>query len=207
VSSLSQLAPSFGRTCRALLTSADVPGSDKILGFISALPNEGVSTVSVGIAEVLAMGNKVLLVDAGTGRETISSLLNLEPRPVLPSNLTSSPRTWIVQSKNTRIDLLTLEPTYDSAALCERALSELQSSAATRYRFVLVDLGSLQTLLCPAWVDIVHRVYIVVDSGRASSESLEHARKELDLLRLPVAGAIMNRRPPSARSYFLEGSV
>ncbi len=195
------IPPSFSRTCRVLLGGLRAANSISVLGFVSALPKEGVSTICVGIARGLAPHGRVLLVDASLDGRAVSAWLDVERRPLGESEPPSPARDWIMRSQ-AGIDVLIVEPAVNSAAIFERVLAELQSKGAKRYRFVIVDLGSLQTLHSLGWATNLHRVYVVVDSSKTSAEMLGQARKELDFLKFPIAGAIMNRRVPSMSSFF-----
>lgn len=196
-----QRSPSFSRTCNALLAGLNARSTINVLGFVSVYPKDGVSTICVGIARELASHGRVLLVDASLDRHAIRTLLNVVPRPFGTSDMPSPASDWIVPSR-AGIDVLLVEPVEECAAIFEKALAELRSKTATRYRFVVVDLGSLQTLRTPGWAAHLHRVYVVVDASRTSGEALGRTRRELELLKFPVVGAIMNRRAPSLGSYF-----
>jgi Mrp family chromosome partitioning ATPase len=159
-----------------------------------------VSTICVGVARALASHGRVLLVDASAEGLAISAWLNVERRPLGANEMAPVASEWIARSQ-AGIDVLNLDLTEEAASICESALADAQSKGTTRYRFVVVDLGSLQTLRAPGWAACLHRVYLVVDGSRASAEILGRARKELDLLKFPIAGAIMNRRVPSMGSF------
>jgi Mrp family chromosome partitioning ATPase len=191
----------FSRIGNALLAGLNSRSATNVLGFVSVLPKDGVSTICVGIARELTSHGRVLLVDASRDRSAISAWLNVEQKPPGAHDIPLSLSDWIAHSE-TGIDVALVDPVGDSAAVLETALAEKRSKVATRYRFVVVDLGSLQTLRTVGWATHLHRVYVVVDGSRTSSETLGRARKELDLLKFPVAGAIMNRRAPSMGSYF-----
>jgi Mrp family chromosome partitioning ATPase len=198
----SQMPLSFRRTCRDLLASLGTSGPTTVIGFISAVRKEGVSTVCVCMAQILAATDRVLLVDAGLGGRPATALLNIET----PSSTKNGPPLGqddiiIVQSTKSGIDVLTLDPS-EMGTHFAKILAEVQSQATPRYRFVIVDLGSLQSLISPAWAEILHRTYVVVDTSRTSGELLANARRELDTLKFPVAGAVMNREQPSVASYF-----
>jgi Mrp family chromosome partitioning ATPase len=74
-----------------LLASLGSSSAVNVLGFVSALPNEGVSTICVGVARVLAATEKVLLIDASPGGQAVSAWLSVERRPLakgaLPARL------------------------------------------------------------------------------------------------------------------------
>lgn len=189
---------SLRRTCRDVLATAAASKPGEVMGLISTAPKEGVSTIAVGLARILSETSRVLLVDASAGRP-ISRLINAESRPLGAGELSHlhliDLDNWIVSSPGSNLDLLTLEPSQFLSPTWDRRWTALKLLLVQRYQLFIIDLGSLKTQLSPYWSSCLDHVYVVVDMSQTTVDALQDARRELDLLRLPLAGAVLNKRP------------
>lgn len=189
---------SLRRTCRDVLATAAASKPGEVMGLISTAPGEGVSTISIGLARILSETSRVLLVDASAGRP-VSRLINAENRPLGADELAHlhliDLDNWIVSSPGSNLDLLTLEPSQFLAPTWDRRWTALKLLLVQRYQLFIIDLGSLKTQLSPYWSACLDHVYVVVDMSQTTVDALQDARRELDLLRLPLAGAVLNKRP------------
>lgn len=189
---------SLRRTCRDVLATAAAGKPGEVMGLISTAPKEGVSTIAVGLTRILSESSRVLLIDASAGRP-LSQLVNAENRPLGANELAHlhliDLDNWIVSCPGLNLDLLTLESEQFLAPSWDRRWTALKLLLAQRYQLFVIDLGSLKTQLSPFWSACLDHVYIVVDMSQTTLDALQDARKELDLLRLPLAGAILNKRP------------
>ncbi|MBB3021693.1 Mrp family chromosome partitioning ATPase [Microvirga lupini] len=199
---------SLRRICRDIL-AANVSGkSGVVVGLISTLPHEGVSTISIGLARILAESSRVLLIDASAGRP-ISDLLGVESHILKAEDLAqlqlANLRDWLVPCPEPNLDLLSIDADQAAATIWDKRWSELKLTMLQHYQVIIVDLGSLQTQLSPFWSACIDQTYVVVDMSSTRVETLQEARKELDILQMPVAGAILNRRPYAVPAFLSNG--
>lgn len=188
---------SLRRICRDILAANGNGKTGEVVGLISTQPHEGVSTIAVGLARILAESSRVLVIDASAGRP-VSELLGIEGRVLRADDLAqlqlTSLRDWIVPCPGLNIDLISIDADQIASSLWDRRWPELKLMIMQKYQVVLVDLGSLQTQLSPFWSACLDQTYVVVDMSSTGVEMLQDARRELDFLQLPVAGAILNKR-------------
>ncbi|MBF9197541.1 tyrosine-protein kinase family protein [Microvirga terrestris] len=199
---------SLRRICRDI-QAANINGkSGVVVGLISTLPHEGVSTIAIGLARILAEASRVLLIDASAGRP-ISDLIGVERHILSADDLAqlqlASFREWLVPCSSPNLDLLSIDADQIAASIWDKRWSELKLAIMQRYQVVLIDLGSLQTQLSPFWSTCLDQTYVVVDMSSTPAETLQGARKELDILQMPVAGAILNRRSFAVPAFLSKG--
>jgi Mrp family chromosome partitioning ATPase len=196
---------SLRRACRDILATVQ-PGPDcVILGLMSSVPREGVSTISLGLARILGEKLRVLLIDASAGLP-IAELMDIEARPLKISELRQpyyvNVRDWIASDPESNFDLLMLHPDQLSAPSWEKHWAVLKDLLEQSYDLILIDLGSLQKQMSPSWSGGIDHMYMVVDMSLTTVDALVRSRKELDVLRLPVSGVILNRRTFSTPAFF-----
>ncbi|WP_166802304.1 CpsD/CapB family tyrosine-protein kinase [Microvirga pakistanensis] len=202
--SRSTIPLSLRRACRDILATVQ-PGPDGVvLGLMSTLPHEGVSTISIGLARILGEALRVLLIDASAGLP-VAELIKVEPRPLKVAELLHphyvNVRDWITSAPERNFDLLMLHPDQLSAPSWENHWAALKDLLVQRYDLILIDLGSLQKQLSPSWSGGIDHMYVVVDMSLTTVDALVRSRKELDVLRLPVSGVILNRRTFSTPAF------
>lgn len=203
----SQAVPlSLRRTCRDVLALSGWESEGLVIGLTSSLPREGVTTVTLCMAAVFAETNRVLVIDASFSRRSAARTARLERKVVTAADLgdidSDSLNGWVTHCEAAGFDLLSLEPSPHIAAALGFAWPRLRGTLLQRYRIVLIDLGSLRTQLSPAWATLINRNFVVVDAVRTTTEDLCEARQSLEILKLPVTGAILNRRAAERRSWF-----
>jgi Mrp family chromosome partitioning ATPase len=195
---------SLRRACRDVLSTASHANGSGVIGLISSSPAEGVSTIAVGLARILAETSNVLLVDA-SGGHPVSQLMEIDDMPLGAEELAHphllNLNDWIIPCAGLHFDLLTLEVGQLSAVTWERRWAALKPMLMKRYQIVVIDLGSLQTQFSPFWSACLDHTYLVVDMSRTNVDALYRARRELDFLRMPVTGAILNRRTFSVPAF------
>ena len=200
---------SLRRTCRDVLALSGWERERLVIGLLSSLPGEGVTTVALGMATVLAETHDVLLVDASYSRRSAARAARLRSPVLTADELEAIDAETGAAILDERIaaspaggfHVLSLEPSQHMATALGRAWPRLLDALGTRYGIVLVDLGSLRTQLSPAWSSLLDRTFVVVDSVRTTTEDLTEAKQTLSILRYPLSGAIMNRSAAERRGW------
>jgi capsular exopolysaccharide synthesis family protein len=197
---------------RANLRFIDADGSISPLLVVSALPEEGKSTIAMRLAETMAtMGDRVILVEADLRKP--SQLRNLESgghglsavlsEGRLDSEIAHVP--VLTSGGETRtLDVLPSGPTPPNPTelLESRRMRTILDDLAGRYDLVIVDTPAL-TVVSDALSLVAEDSSIVVVAaiGQSSRSSMEQLARQIDLLRGRKIGIIANMATSGSRSY------
>lgn len=179
----------------------------KSLTITSALPSEGKSILSLGLALSAArLHQKVLLIDADLRRPSLHRMLNL-PNDLGLSTLLSGeaeiPAASSVESSGSVIDVLTAGPTpHDPANLLSSPrMRELMESFAARYDLILLDtppvLGIVDSVLAAS---LCSGVLLVSRVGQVTKSELAQATNTLSKLNL--IGMVANGDSQASHSRY-----
>src|ERR1700683_3727911 len=176
----------FTESIRAIKIAVDLGSTDnanKIIGIASSLPNEGKSTISLSLAQLIAhSGGRAILVDCDLRKPALSRMLTPNAKAGLLE---------IVSDKATFEDVLWTEPTTNltflPTVLPSRFVhtSEVLASDATRkmfdrlreaYDYLIVDLSPLAPVVdVRVMTPLMDSFIFVVDWGRTKIDVVEHA--------------------------------
>ncbi len=198
---------------RAYLRILDSERSISPLLVVSALPQEGKSTITMRLAEVMAsMGDRVILVEADLRKPTqlkdiaekaghgLSAVLaegrlDSEIAHVAVTGQGGEPRT---------LDVLPAGPTPPNPTelLESRRMRQVLDDLAERYDIVLVDTPAL-TVVSDALALVAEDSAIVVVAaiGQSSRASVDQLARQIDLLRGHKIGIIANMATSGSRTY------
>lgn len=201
-----QLPLAFGRI-HANLRFASVDAPVRSLLVTSAVPGEGKSTVSVGLALALAeSGARTLLIDADLRRPKIGQYLDLESSVGLADVLIGSvPFADIVQEWGTR-GLRVLPagttPPNPKLLLDSHAMSSFLDEVTDAFDVVVIDSPPLLAVVDPLTLtDKADAVLLVAGRGRLRKRQLRDAVASLSAAKANLIGVVMNRMPlPRDRS-------
>ncbi len=195
-----QLPLAFGRV-HANLRFASVDAPIRSLLVTSAVPGEGKSTVSVGLALALAeTGARTLLIDADLRRPKIGQYLDLEASVGLADVLVGTvPFADIVQEWGTRgLHVLPAgtTPPNPKLLLDSHAMSTFLDEVKSAYDVVVVDSPPLLAVVDPLTLtDKVDGVLLVAGRGRVRKRQLGEAVGSLTAAKANLIGVVMNRMP------------
>ena len=194
----------FTEAIRAIKIAVDLGSTDnanKIIGIASSLPNEGKSTISLSLAQLIAhSGGRAILVDCDLRKPALSRALAPDAKAGLLE---------IVAGKATFEDVLWVEPTTNLAflptILPSRFVhtSEILASDATRkmfdrlreaYDYVIVDLSPLAPVVDVRVVTpLMDSFVFVVDWGRTKIDVVEHALSTTRGVYDNLLGVVLNK--------------
>jgi polysaccharide biosynthesis transport protein len=194
----------FTEAIRAIKIAVDLGSTDnanKIIGIASSLPNEGKSTISLSLAQLIAhSGSRAILVDCDLRKPALSRTLAPDAKAGLLE---------IVSGKAMFEDVLWVEPTTNLAflptVLPSRLVhtSEILASDATRkmfdrlreaYDYVVVDLSPLAPVVdVRVMTPLMDAFVFVVDWGRTKIDVVEHALSTTRGVYDNLLGVVLNK--------------
>ena len=177
----------------------------RVLVVTSALSQDGKTTSATNLAMVLAKaGRRVVLVDADLRRGTVGVLLGGANDPGLSDVLANGlPLASAIRSHHnddsTCLDYLTAgtvraEP---SRMLASNALRDLLRELRETYDLVIVDSPPLNVVPDAAVLgDLADGVLLVARAGATPPEALAYAVEQLQQVRAPLIGTVLNDVDP-----------
>jgi succinoglycan biosynthesis transport protein ExoP len=194
----------FTEAVRSIKVAADVVFMDhtsKVLGFTSALPNEGKTTISASFAQILALGgNKVILVDADIRNPSLTqSLAPSATQGLLEVVLGKVDlESAILRDPSTQLAFL---PTVVSSRVAQSA--EFLSSAAMaktiealreKFDWIIVDLSPLVPVIdVRSTSRLVDAYVLVIEWGRTQSGAITQALRDAPMLHDQIIGTVLNK--------------
>jgi polysaccharide biosynthesis transport protein len=194
----------FAEAIRSVKLAADLNGTNKghkVIGFTSALPNEGKSTVAAALAQLVAqVGGKVIIVDCDLRNPTLSRTLAPKAKlgivDVLAGEQSLDDTIWrdgpggmafLPAVSRSRVfhtsEVLASEPT-------KRLFDDLRET----YDYVVVDLPPLAPLIdVRATPHLVDGYFLVIEWGRTKIDVVQHALNTAPLVYEGLLGAILNK--------------
>ena len=132
------------RTLAASILQAAGSGHVRTIALTSALPNEGKTTASIGLARIVALnGSKVVLVDADMRRPSIANALGLRPlvglQQVLDGEATLDEALVIDKDSSLSILPMLRSGAVNSSALGDGTFDRLIDELKARFDIVIFD--------------------------------------------------------------------
>ena len=175
--------------------------SNKVLGFTSALPGEGKSTVAGSLALLAAKtGARVILVDCDLRNASLSSLLAASTAAgiadVIDGNASLNNTIWTEPSTN-----LTFLPAgvasqlaHSNEVLASEAIKGLFDQLRRHYDYIIVDLPPLAPIVdVRAAAEFVDLYTLIIEWGRTRIDLVEHALAEARVVHENLHGVVLNK--------------
>lgn len=193
----------FAETLRAAKVAADSyigRKKPKVIGFVSSLPNEGKSTISINFAELLAsQGLRVLLVDADLrnpgatrqlGRHAERGVLEVLRDDVPLMDLTLKSPTGLVFLPA----ILKHRVPNSSDLLASDAMDRLLAQASAHFDYVVLDLPPLAPVIdARAISDKLDAYLFVIEWGRTARRMVRKILAANPAVNAKCCGAILNK--------------
>ena len=201
---ISEAAP-FSATAEALRyikVAIDLhPAGGKIIGFVSALPGEGKTTVAAAFGAFVARnGGRTLLVDADLRNPSLTRTLGYNDALGvldLVADKSSFDELIITDSKH-KFDFLPastrLKPSNSSDILNSPAMKQMFKAAKNDYDYVLVDLPPILPVVDVKAVSHLFDAFVlVVEWGSTSTDEILKAVAASPALSERLLGAVLNK--------------
>lgn len=194
----------FAEAFRSIKIAADINGSrkiNKVIGITSTLPNEGKSTVSSNLAELIAhSGKRVILVDGDLRNPSLTRCLasdaNAGLLEVLNNTLTLNDAIYFDERTG-----LSFIPTVSSSRLVHT--NEVLSSDSFKclidnlrklYDYVIVDLSPIAPVVdVRATTGIIDSYIYVIEWGRTMVNLVQHQLESAAEVRERLLGVVLNK--------------
>jgi succinoglycan biosynthesis transport protein ExoP len=202
----------FAESMRAIKVAIDFfPAARKpqVVGFISALPGEGKSTISANFAALVACsGASAILVDGDLRSSMLSGRLTPGARKGLIDLLSGRQADGsLVRLDHLRCDFI---PSVQGSAtahsnqlISSGAMHALLEKLKTRYDYVIVDLPPLVPVTdAHAAADLFDCFVMVVEWGTTSAEIVQNGFHASPRISSKTVGAVLNKVHPTAGAYY-----
>lgn len=195
---------SFAETLRNTRLAADVvlqARQSKVIGFVSALPHEGKTTVAANFAGLLAAsGARTLLIDGDMRNPGLSKGLSLTPEAGLVEALVGS-RRWqsvVMTDRRTKLAIIPAvvrgRLSHTSELLSGQGMRELLDEAKTSYNYVVVDLPPLGPVVdAKAFAPLADAFVMVAEWGATPRALVRAALQAEPAVAAKLLGLILNK--------------
>ena len=175
-------------------------GPNKVIGFTSALPNEGKSTIAAAFAQLTAKaGGRVIIVDCDLRLPSLSRKFapnaTVGIADVISGVRSLEETVW----KDTATDLFFLPatkttPQFSSEVLGSEPTKRLIDRLRESFDFVIVDLPPLVPIVdARAAAHLVDCMVLVIEWGRTKIDIVRHALDTAPNLQQAIIGAVLNK--------------
>jgi succinoglycan biosynthesis transport protein ExoP len=213
---ISAYAEAF-RTLRSsiMLSGSSVP---KVIAIMSALPEDGKSTVSTSLAQIMATNNdRVLLIDCDLRRGQIAKLTKVTPKTGLVEVLTGQDhwRDAIVRHEESPLDVLPVSyKNFTTADLFgSSAMQDLMRELRNHYDFIILDTPPLLAVADARMIASLSSdtTIFVGASNKTPRRAVQSAIEMLHVDHSPLLGTVLTMVDRSTRkasrkdpSYYYE---
>lgn len=198
------------RSIKVTIDLAGLTRNTKVIGLTSSLPNEGKSTVSTNLAQLIAhSGKRAILVDCDLRNPSLT-------RSLTPS--ASSGLIEVISGKMQIFETLWTDPTTmldfapmvmksrlpnTSDIMASNAMKDIFAKLREMYDFVIVDLPPLAPVVdVRSSAHLIDSFLFVVEWGATKVDVISHALRKTEVIQEHLLGAVLNKVDMSAIGRF-----
>lgn len=194
----------FAESIRSIKLAVDLNvtnSSNKVVGITSSLPNEGKSTITAALAQLMAhAGARVIVVDCDLRNPSLSR--NLAPHASIGLIEVISGRCPLDQAicKDPKTNLAFLptvkkQPLFHTSEMLSAATTkQLFDHLRTTYDYVVVDLPPLAPIIdVRATAPLIDCLVLAIEWGRTKTDVVQHALHTAPSLHTALVGAVLNK--------------
>lgn len=205
----------FSESLRAVKVAADISAMNRqsrVIGIVSALPNEGKTTVVANLAgTIAASGRTVLVIDGDLRNPSLTRLLAPEAREGLIEVLSGSRSVADVTQVDSETGFRLLPAVLNkrmwqtAELLSSEAMASVFEAARRQFDYVLIDLPPVLPVVdVRAVSSMIDCFVMVVEWNKTSRQAVAEALDGTEFLRDRLLGVILNKASP-AQLQRLEG--
>jgi exopolysaccharide transport family protein len=194
----------FTESLRAVKLAIDLNltnASNKVIGITSSLPNEGKSTISAALAELIAhSGGRVILVDCDLRNPSLSCSLAPTAKAGLVEVISGEKSLEETVWRDPKTHLYFL-PTvkksplfHTSEILAAEQTKILFDKLRTNFDYVIVDLPPLAPIIdVRATAPLIDAFILAIEWGRTKTDVVQHALHMAPNVHEALIGAVLNK--------------
>lgn len=203
----------FAEAIRAIKLAIDLNAtktSNQVIGITSALPNEGKTTISASLAQLIGHGGKsVIIVDCDLRNPSLSS--SLAPTAaagiIEVTNGSQSLEETIWRDPTTNLAFLPAvrrtDLLHSSELLSTNSMHKLFDRLRASYDYVIVDLPPLTPLVdVRATTQLVDHFILVVEWGQTKIDVVKHALHTAPTIHDSLIGTVLNKTDIKAMARY-----
>ena len=173
---------------------------NKVIGFTSALPNEGKSTIAAAAAQLMAQGgSRVIIVDCDLRIPSLSRTLAPDATAgivdVISGARSLDETIWRDPATNLFfLPAIKTAPQYSSEVLAHEQTKKLIERLQASFDFVVIDLPPLVPIVdARAAAHLVDCMILVIEWGRTKINVVQHALDTAPNVHSAIIGAVLNK--------------
>ncbi len=198
----------FAETIRGIKVAADLNGLTRrtqVIGMVSAVPNEGKTTISSNLAELMAQtGNKVLLIDGDLRNPSLTKTLASEAKVGLVEVLSGQRSLAEVMHTDPETGLRMVPAVlngriwHTAEMLSSNAMASLLDAARAEYDYIVIDLPPVVPVVdVRAVAPLIDGFVMVVEWGVTSRDVVKEAIATVEPLSERMIGIVLNKASPA----------
>jgi exopolysaccharide transport family protein len=175
-------------------------GPNRVIGFTSALPNEGKSTIAAAVAQLTAKaGGRVIIVDCDLRIPSLSRSLAPNAKigigDVISGARSLEEAVWKDPATNLFfLPAIKTAPLFSSEVLGSEPAKRLIDALRASFDFIIVDLPPLVPIVdARAAAHLVDCMILVIEWGRTKINVVRHALDTAPNLQQAIVGAVLNK--------------
>ena len=208
---------SFAEAIRSIKLAIDLHMEDrpcKVIGFTSALPNEGKSTIAAALAHLIGqVGGRVLLVDCDLRNPTLTRMLSQQAATGVFDVVSKKASVMEAILKEPKSNMAFLPAgkriplSLTSEVLGGESISKLIEVLRQSYNYILIDLPPLSPIIdVRASTHFVDAYLLTVEWGRTKIDAVEQSLRSAPRIYDNLIGTILNKADMDAmRRYDSSG--
>ncbi len=195
------------RNLKALINTAQLGDSGKVIGVVSSLPKEGKTTIAANLAALIiaSSGARTLIIDSDVHLRNLTARLAPDAREGLIEALVDPSRlsTLVYRRRRSGLDVLpcALSARLPNAAelLGSPEMEQLLAAARKAYDYIVIEIAPIMSVVDIKMIErFVDRFIFVVEWGQTKRSLVLEALSEAEIIRERLVGIVLNKVDPFA---------